>query len=125
LSQASDAGYYATRPAFTRDRWLVELEFKMVRPSGFTYIVDFFHDHRGGTPFYFRFYFGLWGIPPEYAIADPGGVSPWSSEIEPGFGDAPTWLVRFDPSMSKLPFSRYRAAENYWEMTSPLVVVQI
>lgn len=123
LRQSSDAGYVSTRPAFTRDRWLIGVSFALIRPAGFIYLVDFFHSHRGGTPFYWKCHFGFYGIPYTYELADPGGISPWSSEIDPGYGDAPTWLVRFNAD--DLPLSRLKMHDNYWATSSPIELITI
>jgi hypothetical protein len=110
LRQTVEAGYMVTRPKFTKDQWVFTTGWKTMKPSGYIYLVDFFNDHRGGTGFYFTWPVGLFGIPPQMYFADPGGISPWSSEVEPGFGESPTYLVRFD--MDELDFDRVEGVRN-------------
>lgn len=123
LSHEVQAGYLVTAPAFTKDFWIFRINFKVLRPSGYIYLIDFFHSHRGGGLFYFRLPFGLYGIPLEFYTADPGGISPWSSELDPGFGEAPTYLVRF--TNKSLPLTRRDdTTNNYWFSTSPIELRQ-
>jgi hypothetical protein len=111
--QSVEAGYTVTRPKFTKDYWIFTVGWDTLHPSGYIYLVDFFYDHRGGVAFYFTWPVGLYGIPPQMYFADPGGVSPWSSEVEPGFGESPTYLCRFD--MDELSADRVQqVANNYW-----------
>jgi hypothetical protein len=117
-----DAGYAETAPEYTRDLWTFTVSWSILRPASYIYLVDFFHDHRGGLPFYFRQPWGLYGIPPEYETADPGGLSPWSSEVDPGYGDAPTHLVRFNSGV--LPIAKARQV-SCWSTTSPVEFRQI
>lgn len=123
LRNENDAAYVQTRPQWTRDLWVISLEFSIIRPASYTYLIDFFHTHRGGAFFYWMWPYGLYGIPPEYYTADPGGLSPWSSELTPGFGEAMTLLVRF--GMNEFPVSRRKTAENIWATTSPIILEQI
>ena len=123
LMNSGDAGYAQTRPLWTRDLWTFNLEYSVVYPEGFIYIVNFWHSMRGGALFYLPWPVGLYGIPPEYYTADPGGLSPWSSEVEPGYGEGPTHLVRF--GMDDLSLSRVAAPENYWFTVAPIVFEQV
>jgi hypothetical protein len=122
VKQETEAGYTVTRAQYTRDFWLFNVTWTLLRPQGYVYLVQFFHDHRGGTPFYFQPPWGLYGIPPEYETADPGGVSPWSSELEPGYGDSPTYLVRFNSDV--LPVSKTRQIDC-WQTTSAIEFRQV
>jgi hypothetical protein len=119
----TESGYQITRSKWTRDRWLIVIDFALIRPTGFIYLVDFFHAHRGGAAFYWMYPYGIYGIPEEMMTADPGGSSPWSSEVEPGFGDAPTWLCRF--ATDKLPLSRQKRHDNYMQLSEPIQLIQI
>jgi hypothetical protein len=123
LKQDDDAGYQITRPLYTKDHWLFRVDFALIRPASMIYMTDFFHDHRGGTAFYFKTSFGLYGIPETYALADPGGISPWSSEVDPGYGESPTWLVRF--VSDRLGFKRLRKHDNYWGLTEPMELITL
>lgn len=123
LSDEVQAGYITTAPAFSKDFWLFKINFKVIRSPGYIYLVDFFHSHRGGQLFYFKLPFGLYGIPLEFYTADPGGVSPWSSEKEIGYGEPPTYLVRF--MNQSLPITRRDdTAQNYWFSSSPIELRQ-
>lgn len=122
VTQDSEAGYTLSRPRYTRDYWVFAVTWAIIRPASYVYLVDFFHAHRGGDPFYFKIPWGLYGIPPEYYTADPGGVSPWSSEIEPGYGDAPTYLVRFNSDI--LPIGKARQV-SCWTTMSPIEFRQL
>lgn len=123
LVNENDAGYNFTEPLNTKDRWIFTISFSIIRPQGMVYLTDFFHSHRGGAPFYFRAPWGFYGRPEYLYTADPGGVSPWSSEIEPGFGDSPTWKVYF--KSTRLPFSRHQTKNNYWYLREPIELVTI
>jgi hypothetical protein len=127
LYNDTDAGYRMTSPKHTKDRWKASFDYNdNLSPSGFIYLADFYDTHRGGALFYFKIHLGLYGIPYEYYQANPGGINIWDSEIEPGYGDAPTWLVRFDPEMGELAVDRTKlVVNNYWSTVSPIVVVQV
>ena len=123
LKNENDSGYPQTRPLYTRDLWTFELEYAVLGPAAYVYVVGFFHDHRGGDLFYLNGPWGLYGIPPEYYVADPGGLSPWSSEIEPGYGDAPTHLVRF--GMDELSIERFAYVSDQWATSAPIIFEQV
>jgi hypothetical protein len=115
LGQRVEAGYSPTRPKYTKAYWIFNVGWSTLHPSGYIYLVDFFDDHRGGIPFYFTWPVGLYGIPPQLYFADPGGLSPWSSEVEPGFGESPTYLCQFD--MDELGAERVEGvSNNYWQL---------
>jgi hypothetical protein len=121
LSNTVEAGYLETGPKYSRDNWLFKVNFKVLRPSGYVYLVNFYHDHRGGQLFYFKLPFGLQGIPLELYSADPGGQSPWSSEVDLGAGEAPTYLARI--MNNNLPIVRRDdTVQNYWYSESPLEI---
>lgn len=122
ITQESEAGYFPTAPKYTRDFWIFSVSWSLVRPASYIYLMDFWHDHRGGIPFYFKQPWGLYGIPPEFYTADPGGLSPWSSEVEPGYGDAPTYLVRFNSDV--IPIAKARQV-SCWTTTRPVEFRQI
>jgi hypothetical protein len=122
LTQDKEAGYTPTRPLYTKDFWVFSVEFSLIRPPSYIYMIDFFHDHRGGIPFYFLWPWGLWGIPEQFYTADPGGIDPWSSEVEPGYGDSPTWLVRFN--QDRIPIKRSKQL-GHWATSAPLEFRQL
>jgi hypothetical protein len=122
LKQDKESGNTATRPLYTRDYWIFSVDFSLIRPNGYIYIIDFFHAHRGGLPFYMTWPVGLYGIPPEYYTADPGGLSPWSSEVEPGYGESPTYLVRFN--QDQLPVKKARQI-SCWQTSAPMEFRQL
>jgi len=124
LSNTVEAGYLTTAPSYTRDQWLFKVHFKILRASGYIYLNDFFHSHRGGQLFHFRIPVGLFGIPLEFYYADPGGLSPWSSELEIGYGEAPTYLCRF-LNQSLAIARREDTVQNYWHTVSPLEIRQV
>lgn len=122
LKQDTEAGYTITRPKYTRDFWVFAVTWSLLRPHSYIYLVDFFHDHRGGQAFYFKAPWGLYGIPEELYTADPGGLDPWSSEIEAGYGDPPTYLVRFNSDI--LPIAKARQI-SCWSTPSPVEFRQL
>jgi len=123
MRNSGDAGYTQTRPMWTRDLWVFNVEYSVIMPEAYIYIVNFWHTMRGGALFYFTWPVGLYGIPPEYYFADPGGLSPWSSEEAIGYGESPEHLVRF--GMDELAVSRVMATENYWATSSPIIFEQV
>jgi hypothetical protein len=61
----------------------------------------------------------LYGIPPEFYTADPGGINPWSSEVEIGYGESPTHLVRIEAD--SLEADRLQdSVDNYWRVSIQL-----
>lgn len=123
MKNENDAGYVFTSPLHTRDYWIFSVSFALIRPQGWVYLVDLFHAHRGGLPFYFLMPWGLYGYPEPFDTADPGGVSPWSSEVEIGYGEGPTWLVRFNSD--QLPVTRLKMSDNYWATSSPIELITV
>lgn len=119
-----DAGYQATSPNYTCDKWLYKVEFACIEPSCFVWLVDFWHAHRGGQFFYFTWPVGLFGLPEELYTADPGGSSPWSSELAPGFGEAMWHLCRFKDD--EFPLKRRSSTiENTWATTGAIQIEQV
>lgn len=123
LIQESESGQVSSEPLFTDGYWIFTKEFKGVRPQGFIDFLNFYYDHRGGAPFYFRFPFELAGVPEGAEAADPGGLGPWPSEVEVGAGEAFTKLVIWQ--QDSLRFKRLPTEENYWEITGSIVLRQI
>ena len=112
LTQESEAGVVSTEPLFTAPHWVFNLEFSVIRPWGYIYLVNWRHTHRGGIPFYFRWPYELAGIPPEAYLADPGGITPWSSEIAPLAGHGPTYLVYWVNDTFQV--ARRKGVNNYY-----------
>jgi hypothetical protein len=118
LKQDKESGYQQTAPLFTKDCWKFSVEWGLIMPASYIYLVNFWHDHRGGQLFYFAWPWGLYGIPLEMYNADPSGSSPWSSEVDVGFGDAPTYLVYF--TQDEFPIERHMTPENYWKTSGAI-----
>lgn len=120
----TDAGYFETEPKYTRDTWLFRVEWGHIYPQCYIWLVNFWHAHRGGQLFHFTWPVGLYGLPPEFDTADPGGVSPWSSEIEPGYGEAMWHLCRFvgdDFGVRRID----SAIDNLWNTTGAIEIEQV
>ena len=117
-----DAGYPHASPENTRDRWVFSASWTILRPAGYVYLVDFFHAHRGGQFFFFMAPWGLAGIPDNIETAVPGGLSPWDSEVIPGAGEPPTYLVRFRAGSLAIEKARYIGC---WTTTTPVEFLQI
>ncbi len=126
LAQDTEAGYSQTSPSFTRDYWSFSVGWAAMSPDSYVYLMNFFHSHRGGQFFYFRWPTGIFGADgstsglsdtdalnaPGIYEADPGGVFPFSSEIAQGFGYSPIQLVRFD--IQELEATLINARKNLW-----------
>lgn len=115
VKNETDAGYRYTRAAFPKDYWTFRVGWNAISPSGYIYVMDFFHSHRGGQLFYMEWPVALYGIPYEYYFADPGGTGIWSSETEIGYGEGPNLLVQF--ITEEMSASRVMGPENYWQLT--------
>ncbi len=121
--QPREARYQSTAPKYTDGYWVWEAEWGFIRPQCWIYMVNFFYNHRGGMPFYVVFPFELADIPEEVMIADPGGLGPWFSEVEPGAGEGPTKLMFFPQDefpVRKIPNTR----QNYWQTTGTIQFMQ-
>ena len=123
FSQESESGQISSEPLFTNGFWVFTMDFKCVRPWSFVDFINFYYRHRGGLPFYFRFPFELAGIPEEAYYADPGGLGPWASEVEPGAGESFTKLVVW--LQDSMKFKRIHSYENIWEINGQIVLRQI
>lgn len=119
----TDAGYFDSEPKYTRDTWLFRVSWGHIHPPCYVRLVNFWHAHRGGQLFYFTWPMGLYGLPPEFDMADPGGVSPWSSELVPGYGEAMWHLCSFKGD--EFPVKRLESAiENIWATTGTIEIEQ-
>jgi hypothetical protein len=135
LKQDTEAGYTATAPAFTKDYWIFTVGWNAMQPDGYVYLVNFFHSHRGGLQFYFRWPTGIFGeagsriglsdndITKYYTnapdlAASPGSTYPFGSEKEQGFGHSPIYLVKFD--MDELESTLIMARKNLWQVNVTL-----
>lgn len=107
----SEAGYTETSPENTKGIWIFRMEFLKIIPSAYIYMVDFYHQQRGGVPFYFTWPFALAGVP-NPVLATPGGSNPWYTEIETGAGEGPNHLVRW--LQNEFPVKRLDVKNNYW-----------
>lgn len=121
LTNTDGAAYDAIRPRFSRGRWLFLVSFSIIRPQGFMYLVQWHHDHVGEA-FYFQWPWQMFGTPDAFGEADPGGVSPWASEVTPGFGDPPTHLVYMPQDF--LPLSKAKQVDC-WMTTQPIEFQQV
>jgi len=121
LKQDKESGYQQTAPLYTKDYWKFSIEFGLIFPASYIYLVDLWHSVRGGQLFYLSWPWGLYGIPLELYNADPSGSSPWSSEFDVSLGNAPTWLCHF--TQDQIPLRRLKTHENYWQTASAIEVV--
>lgn len=121
----TEAGYEETRPQDVKGRWFLQLGFSLVRPSSFIYLVNFHFAHRGGLPFYFRWPWDLAGLPDAAEAAVPGGMLPWDSEVAPGAGEGPTFLVYW--AGDEFPVKRISnlRSDNYWAVDGMIELRQI
>lgn len=123
LSQGSESGAFSTEPLYTSGFWLVELKFGALRPWNYIWLVNWKYTHRG-IPFYWRWPFEMAGAPDEIEFADPGGLSPWSSEVEVLAGYGPTFLMLWvddDFPVSRVP----NVQNNYWEAARAVTLRQV
>jgi len=122
LRQQSEAGYMSTRPENVHGIWIFRISFAVIYPWCYIYLVNWHNSHRGGIPFYIQWPFSMAGIPEEAMIAAPGGLNPWDSEIEPGAGDGPTFLMYWD--QDDFPIKRLRTVDNYWTTSGTIELRQ-
>lgn len=127
LESKTESGYIETASDDVRGKWIFKMEFDFITPDYYAYLVNFFHDNRGGTPFYFKLPYGLAGIPEEAMTAVPGGEDPWDSEVEPGAGEGPTYLVRNSQQQFsvKKKFLDMGVTENYYETSEAIEFIQV
>ncbi len=132
LKQETEAGYTATSAAFTRDYWTFQVGWNAMSPNGYIYLMNFYHSHRGGSLFYFRWPTGQFGaegstsgLSSDYVAgapgayeADPGSSYPFGSETAPGFGYSSIYLVRFD--IDDMEASLINARKNLWQVSITL-----
>jgi hypothetical protein len=118
LAQEAESGVITSEPQYTAGHWVFDLEFSMIRPWSWIWLIDWKHLHRGKIPFYWRFPYEMAGIPPGAELADPGGITPWSSEIAVMAGYGPTYLVVW--MNDNLKVSRKNHANNYWSTTGAI-----
>lgn len=112
LSQDSESGTSSTEPLFTAGYWIFTIQFSLLKPWNYIWLVDWKHSHRGGTPFYIEWPMEMAGVPEGAEQADPGGISPWSSEIDVGAGQGPTFLMYW--MSDDIESDRLFGSVNYW-----------
>lgn len=127
LESKTESGHIETASDDVRGKWIFKIGFDFIPPDYYIYLVNFFYTNRGGTPFYFKLPYGLAGVPEEATTSVPGGENPWDSEVEPGAGEGPTYLVRYAlPQFSaKKKFLDMGVAENYYETSEDLEFIQV
>jgi hypothetical protein len=127
LESQTESGHKETASDDVRGRWIFKIGLSHITPEYYIYLVDFFHAHRGGALFYFKVPYGIAGIPEEGGTSIPGGDNPWDSEVEPGAGEGPTYLVRRVQRQfgAKKKFLDKGTPENYYETTEDLEFEQV